>query len=427
MKQLLPKSGFARNALIILSGSALAQAIPIAVSPILTRLYTPSDFGLLALYTAVVSILAAAATGRYEAAVMLPEEPRDAQQVVALSAITGVVLCCLLLVVVTIFNAEISALLSSPHISNWLYLAPVSIMLIGTYQTLNYWLIRQKEFKKSAVNKLGQTSFTVIPSILMGALQMPGGLLVGYITGWLAGNLVGYRQARRTGFSPKNVDWTGIKTNAVRYQDMPKYSALPALLDGASLAIPVILVNSFFLGAAAGFFALTRQVILGPLSLISTSVSQVLFQHVVEKKNQGLPLLPEVAGIMWRLAALAVALALLAILGAPDFFALVFGEKWRVAGDYARILACAYAIRFVVSPLSVVFLALERVKLGSMWQILYFVVLLPLFFLGHVSIQQFLFIYAGLEIAVYLVYLAMVLHIVRVYDRGLSHNRVGQS
>jgi O-antigen/teichoic acid export membrane protein len=412
--------------MVILTGSVLAQAIPFVVSPVLTRLYTPADFGLLAVYTAVVSMLAVAGTGRYETAVMLPKKLNDSMQVVAIAAFIASLICLLLIIFVAFFNAEITVLLSSPHIASWLYFAPVTILLIGTYQTLNYWLIRQKEFKKSALNKLVQTSFTVAPSVFLGVLQFPGGLLIGYIVGWVAGNLVGFKQVLRTGFIPTSISMAGMRANALRYQDMPKYSALPALLDGASLAIPMILINNFFLGAAAGFFALTRQVILGPISLISSSVSQVLFQHVVEKKNKELPLLGEVAGIMWRLALVAVVLTLVVIATAPDFFALAFGEKWRPAGEYARILVCAYAIRFVASPLSVVFLALERVKLGSLWQILYFLTLLPLFLLGQVPIENFLYIYAGLEMVVYLIYILMILNIVRVYDRTLVQNKADQ-
>lgn len=427
MKRLLPKSDFVRSTFIILTGSVLAQAIPILVSPILTRLYTPSDFGLLAIYTAVVSTLAVAGTARYEAAVMLPKKLNDSIQVVALAGFIASLICSLLVIFVALFNSKITALLSSPQLSNWLYLAPVTILLLGTYQTLNYWLIRQKEFKKSALNKFVQTIFTVLPSIAMGLLQLPYGLLVGYIVGWIAGNLVGFSQALRTGYTPSSISMSGMKINALRYQDLPKYSALPALLDSGSLAIPMILVNIFFLGDAAGFFALTRQIIVGPLSLISSSVSQVLFQHAVEKKNQGLPLFEEVTRIMWRMAMVAFVFVMVTITIAPDFFALVFGEKWRVAGEYARILACAYAIRFVVSPLSVIFIALERVKVSSLWQILYFLTLLPLFWFGHVSIRKFLFIYAGLEIVVYLIYMVMILKVVLIYDRTLVQNIESQS
>jgi len=43
------KSEFAKNVLTLMTGTTIAQAIPIAISPILTRIYTPEDFGVFAL------------------------------------------------------------------------------------------------------------------------------------------------------------------------------------------------------------------------------------------------------------------------------------------------------------------------------------------------------------------------------------------
>ena len=81
IKALKPKSEFARNILTLMTGTAIAQAIPIAISPILTRLYSPEDFGVFALYMGVVSIGGILATGRYEMSVMLPKKDSDAMKI----------------------------------------------------------------------------------------------------------------------------------------------------------------------------------------------------------------------------------------------------------------------------------------------------------------------------------------------------------
>ena len=76
---------FAKNVLTLLTGSTIAQAIPIAVSPILTRLYTPEDFGILALFLAIVSFIAIVFTGQYESAIILPEKYEDVINIFFLS------------------------------------------------------------------------------------------------------------------------------------------------------------------------------------------------------------------------------------------------------------------------------------------------------------------------------------------------------
>ena len=80
LKHLKPKSEFGRNVLTLMTGTTIAQAIPIAISPILTRIYTPEDFGVFALYISISTIFAVIVTGRYELAIMLPKKNKDADR-----------------------------------------------------------------------------------------------------------------------------------------------------------------------------------------------------------------------------------------------------------------------------------------------------------------------------------------------------------
>ena len=115
-----PKGSFAAHVLTLMTGATIAQAIPIAIAPILTRLYTPSDFGVFALFSSLVSLAAIIATGRYELAIMLPEDDQDAINLMALSVGISLLVSSICLVVVAIFNSQIVALLNNENISTWL-------------------------------------------------------------------------------------------------------------------------------------------------------------------------------------------------------------------------------------------------------------------------------------------------------------------
>ena len=78
LKLFKPKSEFSQNVLTLMTGTTLAQAIPIIISPILTRIYTPEDFGLLALFLSITNIIGSVANGRYELAIMLPKKNDNA-------------------------------------------------------------------------------------------------------------------------------------------------------------------------------------------------------------------------------------------------------------------------------------------------------------------------------------------------------------
>ena len=139
MKRFLPKSEFGRNVLTLMTGTTIAQAIPIAISPILTRIYTPEDFGLFAFYASIASIISVVATGRYELAIMLPKKDDDAINIVVLSILISFLVSLLSLIIVLVFNTQITNLLGNPEIANWLYFIPLTVLFTGIYQSFNYW------------------------------------------------------------------------------------------------------------------------------------------------------------------------------------------------------------------------------------------------------------------------------------------------
>ena len=133
-----------------MTGSTIANAIPVAISPILTRIYSPEDFGLLALFLAVTTIFGTIVNGRYELAIMLPKKDEDAINIVALGFIIMSLITLILFVIVIIFNEKIVHLLSNKDIGTWLYIVPLSIFLIGLFNLLNYFNNRKKHYKDIA-------------------------------------------------------------------------------------------------------------------------------------------------------------------------------------------------------------------------------------------------------------------------------------
>lgn len=73
IKRLKSKSEFSRNVLTLMTGETIAQAIPTAISLILTRIYTFENFGVFALFAAIADIFGSIANGRYKLAIMLPK------------------------------------------------------------------------------------------------------------------------------------------------------------------------------------------------------------------------------------------------------------------------------------------------------------------------------------------------------------------
>lgn len=411
-----PQSAFLRHVLVLLGGTAIAQAIPIAILPLLTRLYAPDDFGLLALYTTLVGVIAVIATARYEFAILLPATEAGAVTVVALAVGTAAVLSSIALIVAVVAGPPIAAALGNPPFAPWLIAVAIAIFLNGALQALGYFANRRKAFSTLARSKVAQTGTTGALNLAAGlAHASAGGLILGTMAGTAAGAAWLYREARpRLRTARRAVTIRRLAALARRYRDFPRFYAPGALCDNASAAAPIVALTHVYGVAMAGFFGLTTRIVAGPAGIISTSVGQVLFQRMVEANNAGQPLLPLLLRSAVRLAGLAlVPLAILGLAG-PWLFGTVFGAPWVVAGRMAQIMAVGFAVKFVVSPLSIVFTVLNRVKLGSAWQFAYLgTTTLVLLATMHRSVMQMIGWWTVNEAVAYVMYFVLMLHAAR--------------
>jgi O-antigen/teichoic acid export membrane protein len=132
--------------------------------------------------------------------------------------------------------------------------------------------------------------------------------------------------------------------------------------------LPPILFASFFGAAAAGLYSLANRVLQLPMSLIGGAIGQVFFAEAAEANRRG-EIGQLVAGLHSKLAHIGMAPALLLILIGPDLFAIVFGEQWRVAGEFARWMAPWIYLVFVSSPLSTLFAVMEKQVQGLVFQL----------------------------------------------------------
>ncbi len=343
------------------------------VLPLLTRLYTASDFGVLALFTTITGVTSVVATARYEFAVMLPQTERRAFSVVALSVATACLLGALAFAAAILWSRPIAMFLGNPAFAPWLFVVPLSIVLNGAFQALSYFVNRRKRFGLLAASKIAQTLTAGGTNVVAGFVSpSPTGLIGGNVAGVAAatGTLAIRTRARSRRYI-RSLSMSELVSVAREYSDFPRFYAPGALCDNASAALPIIVLNRVYDVALSGYFGLTTRIIAGPAGIISTSVGQVLFQRLVEANNAGHRLTPLIVQAAKRLALVALIPLIVVTVAGPWLFAVVFGAKWVFAGQIARIMAAAFAIRFVVSPLSITFTVLNRVKLGSAWQAAY--------------------------------------------------------
>lgn len=382
IKKLKPKSEFTRNVLTLMTGTTIAQAIPIAISPILTRIYTPEDFGIFALYISISGILASFSTGRYEMAMMLPKKESEAYNLVMLSLLISVVISLICLIIVVVFNSEITNLLQNDKISTWLYFIPLTIILTGAYQSLYYWNNRFKHYKRLSNGKIIQSSSMTLTNLSLGYLIIgPIGLVLGNIFGQLV-SVFYFVKNFLTSISSYEFDFSKIKKTAIRYKKFPKFDALAVVLNMSAHHSIHIFFNMFFGAISSGYYYLVQKIFGVPLLLIASSVQDVFKERITSIYNKGGNTREFFMKTFWKLTLLSILPTILIYLFAIDFFVFFFGDQWEPAGLYVQILTPVFFFRFISFPLSFMFYVTENMHIDVIGQFVLLVLVVITMIIG---------------------------------------------
>ncbi len=372
LPQVLSRSPFARGVATIAGGSVGGQVALLAVSPLLTRLYGPEAFGLLAVYMSLTAIAAVVLSLRYEVAIPLPDDVEEALRVATVAVLAVLLTSTLTLLVVVLARHRIADAFGTPALAEALWLLPVSNLLLGLFRVARSWAVRSGAYGAIALSRLKQVGASIAVQLACAPLGAIG-LVLGQIANQSAGTWSLVREPARQ-LAPRRgeiLTATGLAATARRYARFPLISTWGALLNAGSLQMPPLLIAATFGPAAAGFYALANRVLKSPAGTIGGALNNVFLSRAARAARDG-TLGQLTSRLHAELSLLALApLATLALL-APDLFALGFGESWRPAGEFGRWLTLVAYAAVVGSPLTMLFTVLERQRLELRFQMLLF-------------------------------------------------------
>jgi len=416
----LLKSEIFRNTGMLVSGTVFAQLIPLLLQPVLRRFFEPEVFGAFAIYQNVLAIIIVGASLRFEQAVVMPKSDKWAANLVFLSIMLNLAVSVVLALFLSSFVVQVSEFLNqSLQYSLYIYLLPFGIFLYSTYQVFHYWLIRQKAFKELSYNKLTRRLFEGSTQILFMFTKNTHGLFYGDIIGNFSNLIIIIRKSIKNGLTFSYFEWKTIKTVFKEYIQFPKYNLLPAFLASATYFLPTIIIGKLYGQETAAFFDLAKMLLVIPVAFIGSALSGVLLQRYSNKYREKESILRELLFLLFLSAVIAVFEIIFIQIWGISVFRLFFGENWIFSGELSHILVWAYAANFLVSSFTIIFVALNKVKLYSFLQLLYFVGIAFLFFLRIPDFEVFIKIYVGIEIFCTFLLLISILKIVWDYDKSI--------
>ena len=338
-----------RSVGLLLSGAALGQAVNFIALPFLTRVYTPAEFNVLALFAALAIICSLGACLGFDLAIPMARSRRDAVRllgcallsVLAISTVVGMI-CATLLI------------WSPSWIVRWpvqvFALLPLCTFVVGTFNAVAGWTLRGRRFSILARAGVHQAVWGSMVQIALGALGAGvTGLLVGYmLISGLGIVQLAFAMWRNDRPTPALMTWVGMRAVARRYATFFKFTSVEAFANACSVYAPMLLISALTVGPEMGFVMLAQRLLQAPLMLVGRSVSSVYTAHVAQLYRAG-QLGPETAGVLRTLLGLVCGPLLFAAMAAPELASLALGTSWRPVGIYVAWLMPWALLHFLSS------------------------------------------------------------------------------
>ncbi len=395
------KSEIVQSVATLSVGSVVSQLIPLLMSLVLARLYTPQNYGDFGIFINCVGILAVFTCGRYDYAIVRPKREVDALNLMALSALIAVGVSLLTLaVLVAGTGLKIAAVANFPC----RYGLPLMLLFMAMFQILSNHALRLEKYRTITVSNILRSVVQACVRTGLGMVHMGTGLITGAVAGWAGGCVAYVSEIRTLGSLRRCFSWKRIGELAVRYKNFPCYLMPGNLLNVLSTNLPVLLFAVFYAKEEIGYFSMALSLLYLPVSFIGSALGQVFYKKAsvwtVEKTNC-------LARQFFTFTAI-IGIGMLVVLfvGGEYLFSFLLGADWERVGLYSIYLSPWFVSVLCLSPLAWIFDAKDKQRTEMNLNLVMFLSRMLVIFCGgyfRLSFAQVLILYSATGFLLWLV------------------------
>ncbi|MBS1518428.1 MAG: oligosaccharide flippase family protein [Bacteroidetes bacterium] len=419
---------FSKNVSILASGTIVVQIISFLLSPVLSRLYTPEDYGLFAVFTSIISVLTVVCCLRYELAIVIPKTDEEAVSILKLCIFIISLLSLIVFILILFFKGFIAVILGNTKIENWLLLVAPVLFLTGSVQALTYWFNRKKEYKIISGSRIYQSSVNSSSSLLLGLLKLNSfGLIVSSAVSQLLPAIFLYKKSGVKVFNFKNLipQLPGLKETSHKYREFPYFNLPGAFFDTLSVNSVIFILSNLFSETVTGSYSFAIRILSVPGIVLGASVGQVFYQKISEAYYSN-EKITDLIFKSWKvLFLMSIIPSMIIFFFGEDIFRIVFGVKWTEAGTIAKYLSLLTLFTFVSSPTSSAMIILKKQKEAMVLNIFAFIYR-PLSLVAGYYLGNFLYgiiLYIFFEIIQILTYNFIMIRAAKKADMEFSLNK----
>ncbi|HDZ6254010.1 TPA: type 8 capsular polysaccharide synthesis protein Cap8K [Staphylococcus aureus] len=399
---------FIGDSFLMILSSGIAQVILIITTPIITRLYSPAEFGEFTIFSNIAMILIPIINARYDLLIVNAKNDRSAN---ILSQISFLISLLILLILIPIL--AISAWLYPNFILDFIFII-IMLFLVSLTNIFTNYLNKERKYKVLSLINVFRAGSMALLQIIFGLLSLGSlGLIIGFSLSYITGITLGYKTFKKHFNIVRNKEET--KALFLENKNQLVYSTPSILLNSLSFSVVVFFIGILYTNTEVGIYGMAIRVLGIPVTIISLGLSKIFMQqandYYIERGNFRNLLLK----FSSTLVIVSIILYVPLYLFSEELVNILLGHSWVDAITVIKIVIPLFVIRLIVSTVSLSVIVLQKQQLELMLQALFligttvtFVIskMLNLTFLNFVSINTAVLIVSYMIFFIALYYFA---------------------
>lgn len=411
-----------KNSATLLSANAISQGIAFAVLPVIARLYSPDELGILALFLGIEGLLSVIANGKYDSAIVLSKSKSMAANTFNLCFLINAVFSLLILIVLLLGSHQILSILHYESLEGVIYYLPFFVFIVAFAQASIFWFNYNKRFALTA-------RYTLWQGLINNGLKVGSGFLKAGLMGLVWANLSSHFISILSCFTRKET-WNQlfhfnkkeILVAASEHRKFPLYTLPHTFINMVSGNLPILLLSGYFGMAEIGFFNMGITIGFRPINLLSSSLDQVISQSMAERVNKQEPIWNSLYQSVRKLFIFALPAFIVLFFLVPYIVKFFLGEQWDQSALYIQIMIPWFLFALFAASLSSVPSIFGKQRIALIIEIIYIVARLISLIIG-IYIQNFVWaiiLFSFVSAVVLMAQLTWYLLLVKKYEQSLK-------
>nr|WP_124375053.1 type 8 capsular polysaccharide synthesis protein Cap8K [Staphylococcus aureus] len=374
---------FIGDSFLMILSSGIAQVILIITTPIITRLYSPTEFGKFTIFSNIAMILIPIINARYDLLIVNTKNDRSAN---ILSQISFLISLLILLILIPIF--AISAWLYPSFILDFIFII-IMLFLVSLTNIFTNYLNKERKYKVLSLINVFRAGSMALLQIIFGLLALGSlGLIVGFSLSYIAGITLGYKTFKKHFNIVRDKEET--KALFLENKNQLVYSTPSILLNSLSFSVVVFFIGILYTNTEVGIYGMAIRVLGIPVTIISLGLSKIFMQqandYYIEHGNFR-NLLLKFSSI---LVIVSIILYVPLYLFSEELVNILLGHSWVDAITVIKIVIPLFVIRLIVSTVSLSVIVLQKQQLELILQALFLIGTTVTFFISKMLNLTFL-------------------------------------